>query len=705
MASTFLASPLAGVAAVVSAYVASIFVVGGSFATFGLILALYVYYYLAGWHKKTNEVSSYEVGSAKAGEGAVRRKLGVQELAISPYPGVTTLYENFQRGVEKFGDKNCLGTRTFEKNGTRGAFKWETYKQVSKRIRNFGAGLVGLFDLPTGARVGFYAKNSSEWVIGAEACNAYSLVNVALYDTLGEENRVFIVQQAEVLVIVTTPDLVKNVTSLVKECPTLKAIVVIGELNNEQQALATEAGLEVRTFADVEKAGEAAPVDLRLPKPDDLAILMYTSGTTSTPKGVLITHTNLVSAVAGVLQAVMPISSDDVFLSYLPLAHILERASEAAMFSSGASVGFYQGDVRKLDDDIRTLAPTLFVGVPKVYQRVMLGIQKKVALSGPIARFVFYTAFAIQQKAIESGFTIGLLNKIVFAKVQEGLGGRLRQALSGGAPLSAECHQFIRICFGCPIMQGYGLTETCGGTAVTPYAMPNPYGRAGVPISSCEVKLVDAGNYKTASNPPRGEVCVSGPCVTKGYYKMEEKTKEDFREEEDGRIWFHTGDVGQWNEDGSLSVIGRTKDIFKLDGGEYIAPERLETIFAGCKYVGNIFIYGDSTKSFIVAVVVPEPIAAKHWATEQGLKYKDEDFTATSVPEDLCENAQFKKAIVDDLAKVANTAKLNRFEFVTALHLSAHMWTPESGLVTAALKNKRPSLQQAFQSQIDALYA
>lgn len=135
----------------------------------------------------------------------------------------------------------------------------------------------------------------------------------------------------------------KNVASLVKECPTLKAIVVIGELNNEQQALATEAGLEVRTFADVEKAGEAAPVDLRLPKPDDLAILMYTSGTTSTPKGVLITHTNLVSAVAGVLQAVMPISSDDVFLSYLPLAHILERASEAAMFSSGASVGFYQG--------------------------------------------------------------------------------------------------------------------------------------------------------------------------------------------------------------------------------------------------------------------------------------------------------------------------------------------------------------------------
>jgi long-chain acyl-CoA synthetase len=701
---SFLASPLAGVVAVAGVYVASIYLVGGSFATFGLVIALYAHFYLFEWHKKANEVSINEVGTAKPGEGAVRRKPGVKELATSPYPGVTTLYENFQRGVEKFGDNNCLGTRTFEKNGTRGAYKWETYKQVGKRIKNFGAGLLGLYDLPIGARVGFYSKNCAEWVIGAEACNAYSLVNVALYDTLGEENRVFIVQQAEILVIVTTPDLVKNVAALAKECPTLKAVVVIGELNKEQQALAADAGLEVHSFAEVEKSGETKPVDLRLPT-DDLAILMYTSGTTSTPKGVLVTHTNLVSAVAGVLQSVMPITSDDVLLSYLPLAHIFERASEAAMFCSGASVGFYQGDVRKLDDDIRTLAPTLFVGVPKVYQRVMLGIQKKVALSGPIARFVFYTAFAIQQKAIESGFTIGLLNKIVFAKVQEGLGGRVRQALAGGAPLSAECHQFIRICFGCPFMQGYGLTETSGGTTVTPYDMPNPYGRAGIPISSTEVKLVDAGNYKTSGNPPRGEVCVSGPCVTKGYYKMEEKTKEDFREEEDGRIWFHTGDVGQWNEDGSLSIIGRTKDIFKLDGGEYIAPERLETIFASCKYVGNIFVYGDSTKSFIVAIIVPEPIAAKHWATEQGLKYNDEDFTATSVPDDLCENAQFKKAIIDDLAKVASTAKLNRFEFVTVLHLSAHMWTPESGLVTAALKNKRPVLQQAFQSQIDSLYA
>jgi len=280
----------------------------------------------------------------------------------------------------------------------------------------------------------------------------------------------------------------------------------------------------------------------------------------------------------------------------------------------------------------------------------------------------------------------------------------LRQALSGGAPLSAECHKFIRICFGCPIMQGYGLTETCGGLTVTPAHMPDPYGRAGFPISCCEVKLADAGAYTSTTKPPRGEICVSGPCVSSGYYMMTEKTREDFRLE-DGKLWFHTGDVGQWNDDGCLSVIGRTKDIFKLDGGEYIAPERLETIYAGSKFVGNIFVYGDSTKSFIVSVIVPEPGHAKHWAAEHGLAYPDSAFTALSIPEDLCENEAFKKDLIDDLAKVASTAKLNRFEYITSLHLSPHMWTPETGLVTAALKNKRPSLQEHFQEQIDALYA
>jgi long-chain acyl-CoA synthetase len=649
-------------------------------------------------------VDSEEVRPAKPGEGAPRRKKGLKELVKSPFPEVTTLYNNFMRGVNKFPDQPCLGTRTFENDGKPGPYKWETYKQIHARVLNFGSGLVNIFKFEEGARVGFYARNSAEWIIAAEACNAYNLVNVALYDTLGEENRNFIVQQAEILVVLTTPDLLKNVAALAKDSPSLKAVILIGEATDAHRELAKEVGLDFFTFDEIEKAGANEPADPRPPQPDDLAILMYTSGTTSNPKGVLITHANLISTIAGVLQAVMPLTHSDVYLSYLPLAHILERAAIASLMCNGASVGFYQGDIRQLDNDIRTLAPTLFVGVPKVYQRVMLGIQKKISQSGPVARALFYTAYFIQKKAIESGYSLNILNKLVFARVQEALGGRLRQALSGGAPLSPECHEFLRICFGVPIMQGYGLTETCGGTTVTPYSMPNPYGRAGVPTACCEIKLVDTGKYVSSSQPPQGEVCVTGYSVTQGYYKMEEKTKEDFRKDEDGLIWFHTGDVGQWNDDGSLSIIGRTKDIFKLDGGEYIAPERLETIFSGSKFVANIFVYGDSSKSFIVGVIVPEPSAAKHWATEQGLQF-EEDFTALTVPEKLCRNEQFKKAITDDLAKVASAAKLNRFEYVNVVHLSPHLWTPESGLMTAALKNKRPVLQEKFKMELEELYA
>jgi len=290
--------------------------------------------------------------------------------------------------------------------------------------------------------------------------------------------------------------------------------------------------------------------------------------------------------------------------------------------------------------------------------------------------------------------------------VRDGLGGRVRLMMSGGAPFGADCHEFIRICFGCTVMQGYGLTETCGGCSITPWALPIPYKRTGAPIGSAEVKLVDTGIYSSSNNPPQGEVCISGPGVTKGYYEMPEKTAQDFRSHPDGRIWFHTGDVGQWNEDGTLSIIGRTKDIFKLDSGEYVAPERLEGIFAQSRFIGNIFVYGESTKSCLVGIIVPDPLAAMAWAEEKKVSVPDldRDSKVPNCPQSLCKNPEFKKAILDDLRSIAQKSKLNRFEELLNIYLDSQFWTPDTGLVTDALKNKRPVLEKHYKAELEQLY-
>ena len=172
--------------------------------------------------------------------------------------------------------------------------------------------------------------------------------------------------------------------------------------------------------------------------------------------------------------------------------------------------------------------------------------------------------------------------------------------------------------------------------------------------------------------------------------------------EEDGERWFHTGDVGQWNPDGTLTIIGRVKDIFKLDTGEYIAPERLETIYCQCKYLSNIFVYGDSHKSAVVGIAVPDPIAAKQWADQNGVKYSK--VADPNTPIEICQSAEFNKLVVQDLLAIANAAKLNRYEQVPVVFLSGTYWTPETGMVTDAMKNKRDPIYDAFKSEIETLY-
>jgi len=284
-------------------------------------------------------------------------------------------------------------------------------------------------------------------------------------------------------------------------------------------------------------------------------------------------------------------------------------------------------------------------------------------------------------------------NKLLFSKMAALLGGRVRVIITGAAPLAPNVQDFLRICFCCKIIQGYGLTETCAiGTAshVDDYTS----GHVGPPSVCVEIKLVDVPEmgYTSAAKPQRGEVCIRGATVFKGYYKMPEKTAEDL--ERNG--WFHTGDIGEWQANGTLKIIDRKKNIFKLAQGEYVAAEYLETVYIRSKLVTQIFVYGDSFKNYLVAVIVPDPEQVTHWATSQGIKGD----LAT-----LCKDERLKRHVYTNLIKVADKAKLKGFEHVKNIHLEHDPWTVENNLLTPTMKAKRPDLTKHYRAVLDQLYA
>jgi len=251
------------------------------------------------------------------------------------------------------------------------------------------------------------------------------------------------------------------------------------------------------------------------------------------------------------------------------------------------------------------------------------------------------------------------------------------------------------VCFGCPVLQGYGLTETCAGATIG-MLEDTTVGHCGTPLWCCEIKLVDVPEmeYLSTQNPPRGEVVIRGGHVSAGYYKDEKKTAEDFR-----NGWFYSGDIGQWNENGTLSIIDRKKNIFKLSQGEYIAAEKLEGVFKQSKFVGQIWVHGDSTKPTLIAFIAPDPEYVAQWGAQNGLSQDDLKDRSKYV-----NNKQLTAAVLKDITDVGKAAKLRGFEFVKGIKLLPEDFSVENDLLTPTFKLKRPQLKKKFAADIDQLY-
>jgi long-chain acyl-CoA synthetase len=634
--------------------------------------------------------------SEKNGFSAIYRNLEMPDSLLSQYdPEVKTLYDNFRFGVNLVPKENCLGMRKFEAEGGTGEYYWQNYETIWKRIHKFGSGLIQI-GCKQFEHIGIFSRNLSEWVISEQALYSQSMVVVSLYDTLGPDSVIFIINHASLSTVICTQDKIKKLIDIAEKCPNLKNLIQIEpEGNKDLIQQAEKKGLKIYSFAEIEDKGAFFSQEPVPPKPEDLATIMYTSGTTGVPKGVMLTHSNLIASVSSSRNCIS-LKSDDILISFLPMAHIFERIVQSVIFSVGASIGFFQGDVQKLFDDMAVLKPTLLPGVPRLFSRVFDKVFQAKDKKGGISKFLFDIGYSSRQSVLDRGQNSfsSLWNSMVFDRIKDRFGGKVRYIVTGAAPITKEVYRFLQICFSCPVMQGYGLTETSASCTLTkPFHIES--GNAGAPQFCCEIRLADVPDMKYFSTDqpnPRGEICVRGPNVFKGYYQEPEQTKECF--DEDG--FFHTGDVGLINENGTLSIIDRKKNIFKLSQGEYVAAEYVEGVYQKNKFINQIFVYGDSSQSCLVAIVVPDAEILLPFAKEQNLP--DDNI------QELCNNAQIKETILTQMNVSAKEGKLLGFEVVKAIYLEHSPFSIENDLLTPTFKLKRPQLKQKYAEIIKGLY-
>ncbi|KAH8522117.1 hypothetical protein H0E87_002942 [Populus deltoides] len=640
-----------------------------------------------------------EAIDGKPSTGPVYRSLFAKDGFPPPVPGLESCWDIFRMSVEKYPNNPMLGCREIV-NGKAGNYVWQTYKQVYDTVVQVGNSIRSCGVEP-GAKCGIYGANCAEWVMSMEACNAHGLYCVPLYDTLGADAVEFIICHSEVSIAFVEE---KKITELLKTFPNstqyMKTIVSFGKVASKEKEEIEKFGLAVYSWDEFLKLGENKQYELPVKKKEDICTIMYTSGTTGDPKGVMISNDSIVTLLAGVKRLLESVNealtSKDVYLSYLPLAHIFDRVIEELFIQHGASIGFWRGDVKLLLEDIGELKPSIFCAVPRVLERVYSGLQQKVSTGGFLTKTLFNLAYSHKFSSMKMGFAHDeaspICDKFVFNKVRQGLGGNVRLILSGAAPLSNHVEAFLRVVSCAHVLQGYGLTETCAGTFVS---LPNELpmlGTVGPPVPNVDVFLesVPEMGYDALSSTPRGEICIRGKTLFAGYYKREDLTKEVLI---DG--WFHTGDIGEWQPDGSMKIIDRKKNIFKLSQGEYVAVENLENIYSLVSDIDSIWVYGNSFESFLVAVANPNQQALGHWAQEHGISGNFKS---------LCENPEAKKFILGELTKIGKEKKLKGFELVKDVHLDPEPFDMERDLITPTYKKKRPQLLKYYQNVIDNMY-
>ncbi len=580
------------------------------------------------------------------------------------------------------------GQREFRVRRPDGTWESVSRPEAAERIAALATGLKGL-GYERGDRIGIICHTRLEWALADWAMILAGLVSVPVYPSLPPEQVLHVLGDAGArAVFVEDPEQAAKVREVAGDLDGLDRMVMV---EGEPEPVD---GVEILPLSDVVRRGEESDgggnleAYARRTEPDDLATLIYTSGTTGRPKGVMLSHHNLYSN-AVLSTRVFPLQADDLALAWLPLSHVFERAAgHYMMWYRGVSVAFAES-VDTVARDISEVRPTVMTGIPRLYEKLQARTARAAREAGGLTEMIFRWASRVGKRRVEreqAGGRAGpwlrlqhaVADRLVFSRLRERLGGRLRLMVSGGAPLSTEVAAFLHGA-GLPVLEGYGLTETSPVLTINPPDRPR-LGTVGPPIPGTELSIADDG-----------EILARGPQVMQGYYGQEEATREAL--DEDG--WLRTGDVGELDEEGYLRITDRKKEIIVTSGGKNLAPQPVEKAIERSPLVEHAVLIGDRRR-FVMVVLVPEPEAARSWCEEKGIGLTGGD------REELADVPELRERLERVVER--RTREFADYERPKKVLVVAGPFTVENGILTPTQKVKRREVEDRYRAAIDEIY-
>lgn len=583
-----------------------------------------------------------------------------------------TITEQFKITAEKFAQRPAL---KFKYQGT---YISVSFFELQKRVKQMAAGLKAL-GIGKGDRIAILSENRTEWVRIDLATLMLGAASVPIHTTLSAKIIAHILNDSgSKIILVSTQELFNKLQLVLKELRTIEKIIYI-DLDD------TKVNDKLISIDQVMKMGESGAEKIQdQASPDDIASIVYTSGTTAMPKGVMLTHKNFITNARSSAKAVL-VDEHDIFLSFLPLSHVFERTAGyyAALICQGSCIAYAQS-IKQLKNNLSEVKPTMLIAVPRIFERIYDGLWDKVRAGSPLKRKIFNWALKQQPGT----FQHRIADILVFKKIQKAFGGNLRLAISGGAALNHKLAKFFSK-IGITILEGYGLTETA--PVITCNRPTNiKFGTVGQKLDGVELKIADDK-----------EILTRGACVMKGYWHNDALTEEAI--DSDG--WFHTGDLGFINSEGFLVIIGRKKEMIALSTGKIAWPEQIEMILNDDRYISQSMVVGNG-KSHLTALIVPDFTEVTSYATELGLPKKPARSATHSVadgePGELIKEEKLRAVFKQRLDKI--NINLADWEEVRNFVLLSKEFSQEREELTPTLKLRRKIIEQNNAKVIANLY-